>query len=99
LPVTEQHDEWHIVDVTGRRDKVVATHYPASSRFVYCSSQWTPDGRRLSAVRTETPIGTDRSIAAFVTISPTGADERVAFTFPHPYLAPHSMCEFSGQRR
>ena len=77
LPTSEQRVEWHIVGVDGRQDVLVATHYPALSRFRV--PQWTPDGTRLAAIR---DWGGDFPFSGFVTVDPTGADERVAFRFP-----------------
>jgi dipeptidyl aminopeptidase/acylaminoacyl peptidase len=80
LPVDQQRAEWRTIDITGRDDTLVASHLysPFSSR--YGAPQWAPDGTRLGALRedTSTPIST----VAFVTVSPTGTDERVEFTFP-----------------
>jgi dipeptidyl aminopeptidase/acylaminoacyl peptidase len=91
-------EQWRAVGISGRHDVLIA-HHPATNR-VYCPAQWTPDGARLGAVRTDDgPTDNDPSIASFVTVAPDGTDERSAFVFDIPYVARYSMCDFSWQPR
>ena len=95
-------DEWRMVDVTGRNDRLVRAQ-PWPSRFNYlCPPQWTPNGGRLAAVRTEetSPQGADGPIAtALVTFSLSGRDERTALTFPSRAVGTGGGgCPFSWQR-
>jgi hypothetical protein len=95
-PVGLAGDEWRAIDVTGHNETLLATHLWAS-RFRYCPPRWEPDGKRLAAVRTHSgPTGNDPSTAAFVTVTSTGTDERVAFDFPIHYVAGY-VCDFSWQ--
>jgi hypothetical protein len=85
LPESQRRDEWHVIAVDGRNDMLVATHFAAGSavRFGYGPPQWTPDGKRLAAVREEARAPSIfTSAAALATVRPTGGDERVTFTFP-----------------
>jgi hypothetical protein len=55
-------------------------------------------------VRIGTNTATGIDIAAFVTASPTGADERVAFIYPHRVFVfgnseEPGICDFSWQPR
>ena len=97
-------DEWRMVDVTGRNDRLVrAQPWPSPFRY-WCPPQWTPNGRRLAAVRAEetTPQGADGDIAtALVTFSLSGNDERMTFTFPSRAVGSYfggGGCPFSWQR-
>jgi Tol biopolymer transport system component len=84
----ETRDEWRSVDIRGRREVLVATHYPWSmvtdtlSDMRYGPPQWTPDGTRIAAVRLDRSGIPDMEVGRLVTISLTGANERIAFTFP-----------------
>lgn len=77
------------VDVSGRHDVLLATH-PWSAPFGYCQPQWTPDGKRLAAIRTA--AGGELSARSFVTFNQKGSGERVAFTFPKTFTL---GCDFS----
>ena len=91
-----QEEEWRMVDVTGRHDVVVGPDGP--SNLGYCSPQWTPDGTRLAVVRQD-PGSEHSPVARFVTMSATGADERVAFTFSRGFFGWRTFCDFSWRPR
>ena len=87
-----------MVDVTGEHEVVAARD--RASNVGYCPPQWTPDGMRLAAVTLESGSATDpRDIARFVTMRATGADARVAFTFPRGYFGWQTICDFSWRPR
>lgn len=87
--------QWRIADVDGSHDTLVRS-FDLDSGVQYCEPRWTPDGRRLAAIRTiDGPTDNDPSIAQFTTITPSGTDERIAFTFPLRSVARYSMCFFS----
>lgn len=48
--VGERRTEWHTIDIDGRNDVLVAAA-GSSVPFRYGAPQWTPDGKRLAAVR------------------------------------------------
>jgi hypothetical protein len=90
-----------MTDVTGRNDVLVRA-LQTPSRFHYdCPPQWTPDGRRLAAVRTELLDPVASTIAtALVTFNRSGQDARKAFTFPSEAVGTYGGggCPFSWQR-
>ena len=51
MPVSEQHADWRAVDVGGRNDVLIASHYWVSSGYRYGPPQWVPNGRRVAATR------------------------------------------------
>ena len=97
-------DQWRTVDVSGSHDRLVVAHAPwESSGRSYCAPQWTSDGRRLAAARTdESPsAGPDYgpSLVRLVTMTPTGKNERVKITLPHRFTGPYALCDFSWAAR
>jgi Tol biopolymer transport system component len=98
--VSDFRSEWHTIDVRGNNDVLVAV-FEGLSPFTYCLPQWTPDGTRLAAVRTDEQsilVGQDGPVTtALVTLTPSGQDERVAFTFP-PLGDTYPTCDFSWQQ-
>ena len=94
-------EQWRTVDVSGRHDRLVVAHAPPVPRTpqqYYCAPQWTPDGGRLAAVRTDfltSEVADGPSLVRLVTVTRGGTNERVEFTFPK-----HAACEsFSWQPR
>jgi dipeptidyl aminopeptidase/acylaminoacyl peptidase len=87
-------EQWRMVDITGQNDVAVGPDRP--SNLGYCPPQWTPDGTRLAVVALE---GEDQDVARFMTMSTTGADARVAFTFPRGFYGRHTICDFSWRPR
>jgi hypothetical protein len=90
--------------VSGSRDRLVVAHAPwESSGQSYCAPQWTPDRRRLAAARTD-ELPSDApdygpSLVRLVTVTPAGKEERVELTFPHTFIGPYALCDFSWQAR
>jgi Tol biopolymer transport system component len=100
-------DQWRTVDVSGSRDRLVVAHAPNSTdwrnaRQWYCAPQWTPDGKRLAAARTDelpSDVPDGPSLVRVVTVTPAGEKERVELTFPHMFVGPYGLCDFSWQPR
>jgi Tol biopolymer transport system component len=79
--VGQEREEWHIVEISGQHDVLIASHPYGVVQYRYGAPQWTPDGQRLAYVRE--PLNTNYPPAIeLLTIRPDGADERVAFAFP-----------------
>jgi Tol biopolymer transport system component len=78
--------QWRVVDVTGRHDVRVLSRREIG-RVSYSPPEWTPDGKRLAAVRTvvsQTPPPLPVSVftVTLVTVSRTGGAERSEFALP-----------------
>jgi dipeptidyl aminopeptidase/acylaminoacyl peptidase len=92
--VDSPSEQWRMVDITGQNDVAIGPDRP--SNLGYCPPQWTPDATRLAVVALE---GEDQDVARFMTMSMTGADARVAFTFPRGFYGRHTICDFSWRPR
>jgi hypothetical protein len=88
-------DEWRIVDVAGKDLGIAGP--PESTVGGYCWPQWALDGDRLAVVEAgSTPDGSLH--ARLVTMTTTGTDEQVVFSFPPMGPDPVTgVCEFSWQ--
>jgi Tol biopolymer transport system component len=70
---------------------------PVSPDSALCPPQWSPDGKRLAALRIDAmPDGTRRRV--FLTTAPDGTGERVEFAVPEANTG-DQPCDFSWQRR
>jgi hypothetical protein len=63
-----------------------------------CPPQWTPDGKRLAAMRIVRDDPADFGRRVFVTTDLDGSDERVEFDVPEVVHGDYP-CDFSWQRR
>jgi dipeptidyl aminopeptidase/acylaminoacyl peptidase len=75
----QEREEWHIIDISGRRDALVLTRDLTNPAYRYDLPQWTPDGSRLATIRM--PAVNFPTSAELVTIRPDGSDERAEFAF------------------
>jgi Tol biopolymer transport system component len=89
-------ESW-IVRLAGGQPRHITTQ-TSSVASLPCPPQWTPDGKRLAAMRIVRDDPADFGRRVFVTTDLDGSDERVEFDVPEVVHGDYP-CDFSWQRR